>query len=134
MLISLKVPKSTFKTELREIRQKCIFSTLVWSTLIKGQDSSKSHKNRCPCLSLKWVSKSSLNFQFRESRQKWKFSTLVSQTLNAGQNNSKSYKNRCLCLSLKWASKSTLKFQFQKKSTKVHIFNLGLTKLEQGPK
>ena len=32
--------------------------------------NSKSHKNRSPCLSLKWVYKSTLKFQFPESRQK----------------------------------------------------------------
>ena len=51
------VPKSTFKFHFWKSPQKCIFSTFVWPSLNEGQNSSKSHKNRCPCLSLKWVSK-----------------------------------------------------------------------------
>ena len=33
----------------------------------KDQNSSKSHKNRCSFLSLKWVSKSNLKFEFSEN-------------------------------------------------------------------
>ena len=61
------VPKSTFKFQLWKSRQNCIFSTLVRQSLIKGQNSSKYHINRCPCLSLKWVSKSTLKFDFSEN-------------------------------------------------------------------
>ena len=60
------VPKSTFKFQFWKSRQKCIFSTLVWPSLTKGQNSSKSHKNRCQCLYLKWVSKSTLKLEFWE--------------------------------------------------------------------
>ena len=78
----------------------------------EGQNRSKSHKNRCPCLSLKWVSKSTLKFQFRESWKKCIFLSLVWTTLNGGQNSSQYHKNRCPCLSLKWIHKSTFKPQF----------------------
>ena len=54
---------------------------------------SKYHKNRCSCVSLKWVTKSSLNFQFWECWQACIFSTLFLPTWNEGQNNSKSNKN-----------------------------------------
>ena len=91
-----RVPKSTFKTQFWEIRQKWIFSTLVWPTLYEGQNSYKSHKNRWPCLSLKWVPKSTFKTQLWESRQKCIFSNLVWQTLNKGQNSSKSHKI-CVC-------------------------------------
>ena len=77
-----------------------------------GKNSSKSHKNRCPCLSLKWVPKSTLKFDFREIWQKCIFSTLVWPSLNEGQNSSKSHRNRCPCLSLKWLPKSTFQMQF----------------------
>ena len=43
----------------------------------EGQNSSKHHNNRCPCLSLKWVPKSTFKIEFQESRQKCIFSTLV---------------------------------------------------------
>ena len=101
-LLSLKwVPKSTSKFQFREIRQKCIFTTLVWTTLNEGQNSSKSYKNKCPCLSLKWVPKSIFKTQLWETWQNCIFSTFVWPTLNDGKNSSKSHKNRCLCLSLK---------------------------------
>ena len=61
------VPKSTFKFHFWKSQQKCIFSTFVWPSLNEGQNSSKSHKNRCPCLSLKWVSKSTLKFEISEN-------------------------------------------------------------------
>ena len=61
------VDKSTFKFHFLKSQQKCIFSTFVWPSLNEGQNSSKSHKNRCPCLSLKWVSKSTLKFEFSEN-------------------------------------------------------------------
>ena len=60
------VPKSTFKFHFWKSQQKCIFSPFVWPSLNEGQNRSKSHKNRCPCLSLKWVSKSTLKFEFWE--------------------------------------------------------------------
>ena len=60
------VPKSTFTFQYWKSRQKRMSSTLVWPSLIKGPNSSKSHKNRFPCLSLKWVSKFTLKFEFRE--------------------------------------------------------------------
>ena len=103
----------TFKIEFWESRQKCIIATLDWPTLNKGQNSSKSHKNRCPFLSLKWVPKSTLEFQFQENQQKCIFLTLVWPTLNEGQNRSKSHKKRCSCLSFKWVPKSTFKTQFR---------------------
>ena len=49
-------------------------------------------KNRCPCLSLKWVPKSTSKTQFQESRQKCIFSTLFWTILNEDQNSSKSQK------------------------------------------
>ena len=58
------VPKSTFTFHFWKSQQKCIFSTFVWPSLNEGQNSSKSHKNRCPCLSLKWVSKSTSKLEF----------------------------------------------------------------------
>ena len=97
---------------MRKLTKVHIFN-LVWPTLNEGKDKSKSHKNRCPCLFVKWVSKSTLKFEYRESRQNCLFSTLVWPALNKGQNSFKSHKNRCPCLSLKWVSKSTLKFQFR---------------------
>ena len=63
------VPKSTFKFHFWKSQQMCIFSTFVWPSLNEGQNSSKSHKNRCPCLSLKWVSKSTLKFEFLENEK-----------------------------------------------------------------
>ena len=115
MLISeMGIPKSTFKTQFRESRVTYIFSTLDWPILNAGQNNSKSHKNRCPCLSLKWVSKSTLKFQFQESWQKCIFYTLVWPTLNEGQNSSKSHKNRFPCLCLKWVPISTLKLNSEK--------------------
>ena len=87
---------------------------MVCPTLTKGQYSSKYHKNRCPCLSLKWVSKSTLKSKFLKSRKSYIFSTLVWPTLNEGQNSSKSHKNRFPCLSLKWVPKSTFKTKFKK--------------------
>ena len=87
---------------------------MVWQTLNEGQNSSKSHNNRCPCLSLKWVLKSTLKTQFWESWKKCIVSTLAWATLNEGQNSSKSHKNRCPFLSLKSVPKSTFKFHFWK--------------------
>ena len=84
---------------------------MVWPTLNEGLNSSKSHKNRCPCLSYKWVLKSTFKTQFRESRLKCIFSTLVWLILNGGQNNYRSNKNRFQCLSLKWVPISTFKTQ-----------------------
>ena len=91
------VPKSTFKFQFWKSRQKCIFSTLVWPSLIKGQNRSKSH---------------SFKFQFQESQEKCISLNLVWPTLIKDQNSTKSHKNRCQCLYLKWVSKSTLKFEF----------------------
>ena len=51
------VPNSTFKFHFWKSQEKCIFSTFVRPSLNVGPKSSKYHKNRCPCLSLKWVSK-----------------------------------------------------------------------------
>ena len=82
--------------------------------LNEGKIAPKSIKNRCPCLSLKWVPKSTFKTQFWKSRQQCIFSTLVWPTLNEGQNSSKSHKNRYPCLCFKWVSKSTLKFNFEK--------------------
>ena len=62
------VPKSTFKFQFLKSQKKCIFSTLVWPSLVKGQNSSKYHRNRCQFLYLKWVSKSTLKFEFWEIR------------------------------------------------------------------
>ena len=74
LLLSIKwVPKSTFKFQLWESRQKCIFSTLVWPTLNEVQNNSKYHKIRCPCLSLKWVSKRIYKFQFWETGKRCNF-------------------------------------------------------------
>ena len=89
------------------------FTNLEW-----GKNSSKSHKYRCPCLSLKWVSKSTFKTQFWESRQKCLFSTLVSQPWTRAKITPNLIKNRCPCLSLKWEFKSTLKFQFRKSRQK----------------
>ena len=57
------VHKSTFKFHFLKSQQKCMFSTLVLPSSNEGQNSSKYHKNRCPCLSLKWVSKSTSKFE-----------------------------------------------------------------------
>ena len=95
---------------------------MVWQTLNEGQNSFKSHKNRCPCLSLKWVSKSTLKFQYRESRKNCIFSTLVWPTLNDAQNSSKSHINRFPCLSLKWVLKSTSKTKFRETWQKLNDF------------
>ena len=157
-------------------------STLVSPTLNEGQNSSKSHKNRCPCLSLKWVSKSTFKTQFLESKQKCIFEpwfdqpwtrekitpNLVKIRVHAYLSNgyinplSKLYFEKVdksasfqpwfdqpwmrakiapkhikigghACLS-KWVPKSTFKTQFRESEKKVHIFNLGLTNLEQVPK
>ena len=78
---------------------------MVWPTLNAWQNSSKSHKYRCPCLSLKWVPKSTFKTQFQESRQKCISSTLVLPSLHDGRNSSKSHKNRCPCQYFKWVSK-----------------------------
>ena len=48
----------------------------------EGPNSSKFHKNRCPCLSVRWVPKTTFKTQFRKSRQKCIFWTLVWPTLN----------------------------------------------------
>ena len=60
------VPKSTFKFQFWKSGQKCILSTFVWQSLNEGQNSSKSHENRCRCLYLKWVYKSTFKFEFWE--------------------------------------------------------------------
>ena len=67
------VHKSTFKFHFLKTKQKCIFSAFVWPSLNEGQNSSKSHKNRCPCLSLKWVSKSTLNLNFQKMEKMQRF-------------------------------------------------------------
>ena len=66
---------------------------MVCQTLNEGQNSSKSHKNKWPGLSLKWVSKSTLKFQFRESWKKRIFWTLLWTMLKEGQNSFESHKN-----------------------------------------
>ena len=53
-----------FQNKIPRKSTKCIFSTLVWPALNEGQNVSKSHKIRCPCLSLKWVPKNTLKFEF----------------------------------------------------------------------
>ena len=63
------VHKSTFKFHFLKSQQKWIFPAFVWPSLNECQNSSKSHKNRCPCLFLKWLSKSTLKFEFF---RKWK--------------------------------------------------------------
>ena len=72
------VSKSTLKFQFEDSIQKCI-SNLVWPTLHEGQNSSTYHKNRCPCLSLKWVPKFTFKNEFWESWQNFFFSTLVDQ-------------------------------------------------------
>ena len=117
-----------------ESRQKCIISTLVWPTLNEGQNNSKYHKNRCRCLSLKWIPKSTFKIQFRECWKKFLFSTFVWPTLNKGQNSSNSHKHRCPCLSLKWVSKSTLKLRFRESRQKCIFSTMVWPNLEHGPK
>ena len=67
--------------DLRKSTKVHIFN-LGLTNLEWGPKHSKYHKNRCPCLSLKWVLKSTFKTQFQESREKWIFSTLVWPTLN----------------------------------------------------
>ena len=105
---------------------------LVWPTLNEGQNSSKSHKNRCPCLSLKWVSKSTLTFQYGESRQNCIFSTLVWPTLHVGQNTFEYHKNTFPWLSLKWVLKSTFKTQFRESWQKCIFSTLVCPTLNEG--
>ena len=64
------VPKSSLKTQYGENWKKCMFSTLVSTTLNMGQNSPKSPKNRCPCFSLKRVSKSNLKFSISSKSTK----------------------------------------------------------------
>ena len=107
------VPKSTFKFQFWKSRQKCIFSTLVWPSLIKGQNSSKPHKNRCQCLYLKWVSKSTLKLEFEKLEIMQHFRPWFDKSWSM----SKMARNRkniyMYALSTKWIHKYSFKFQFQ---------------------
>ena len=48
----------------KKVDKSASFEHWFIQTLNEGQNSSKSHKNTCPCLSLEWVSKSTLKFEF----------------------------------------------------------------------
>ena len=46
---------------------------LGFPTLNEGQNSSKYHKNKRPCLSLKWVSKSTFKIYFEKLEKMQRF-------------------------------------------------------------
>ena len=82
VLISQMVTQILFQNSIPTKLTKMHISNLLWSTLNKGRNRSKYHKNRCPFLSLKWVPKSTFKTQFQENWQNCMFSTLVWPTFN----------------------------------------------------
>ena len=60
-------PHSNFNSE--KVKKTAYFQPWLDQPWMR-EKSSKSHKNRCPCLSLKWVPKSTFKTQLWESRKK----------------------------------------------------------------
>ena len=127
------VHQSTFKTQFRESRQKCIFATLVLPTLNEGQNSSKSHKNRCACLSLKWVYISTLNFNSEKVDKSAYFEPWIDQP----STRAKIARNLIKIVFHAYVSNrylNPLSKLNSEKVEKVNLFNLFFTNLEWGPK